>query len=803
MDPQKRIDKILEAVQSRVQDEVCSLLGVDFSLADIKKQLVSKTDAFDNLVGKQICAKIDITGEVEGLGGLFLGIKDAIRLGGTLIMLPSSELEEMIGREEYTEEIEDSYGEIANIISGSFTKDFEEMYTKTCRFVRKEQEKIVPVKVEIDSDEPVRNELFYQVSYSMTLAGTALGEMVMLLPADPFNLSGDDGITSVAEETVSTDDGLETPSAAVATSKFNVEKHKVRVDRLLAACQEKLSGEIGALLGLDVDLSGLKTLLVSKEDFFFDHVSGKQVLADMDVVGDLENRSFFSVSIKDAVYLGGLLVMLPPSELEKTVNEEDFGEDAEDAYGEIANIIAGVYTAVFEEQYTKKLRFIRKSLQQVVPMKVDPESEKPVPDILFYLSSMSLNIDGKAMGDVHMLFPADMLQLDTFGQPDTEETVAENAGVQERDTQVASAADNEITPAFNVEKHKQRVDKLLGLSQGKLAEEVGALLGVEVKLNNLNNRIVNKEDFFFDEVSGRQVLADMDVVGDVEDKSYLSVSLKDAIRIGGALIMLPESELQIFVDDEDFNADMEDAYGEIANIISGVYTAVFEEGYNKQLRFIKTGLQQVVPMKVDPSGDEPIPEQNYYVSSMDLVLGDKELGVINALFPAQMLQLDKLGEEVEEASDVTGSQQPAATVKGKQDDGFSDGTVVAADDMSEPADILLIGDDEVEIVKLKNVLGSRGYRVRVLSCKDELHNYISGDLKAVYLVMRDIDEQVFGMAIKVSSACSLPVIAAAPDWTRSKVIKAVKYGIRDILLTPAAAEDIEENVANNLVKLAA
>ena len=30
--------------------------------------------------------------------------------------------------------------------------------------------------------------------------------------------------------------------------------------------------------------------------------------------------------------------MLPPNELEKVVKEEDFGEDARDAYGEIANI---------------------------------------------------------------------------------------------------------------------------------------------------------------------------------------------------------------------------------------------------------------------------------------------------------------------------------------------------------------------------------------------------------------------------------------------------------------------------------
>ena len=108
-----------------------------------------------------------------------------------------------------------------------------------------------------------------------------------------------------------------------------------------------------------------------------------------------------------------------------------------------------------------------------------------------------------------------------------------------------------------------------------------------------------------------------------------------------------------------------------------------------------------------------------------------------------------------------------------------------------------------EVVKLKEVLGNRGYGVRVLSFKDNVSSFISKELKAVYLVTQDVDEQAFGVAIKVSSACSLPLIAAAPGWTKTKVIKAVKYGVRDILLTPASTEDIEENIANNLVKLAA
>ncbi|WP_457576590.1 hypothetical protein [Desulfomarina sp.] len=816
MDPIKRIDKILEAVQVRVQDEVASLLGVDFLLENIEKQPVTKEEVFDALVGKQICARMELVGEVEGNGALLIGIKDAIRLGGTLIMLPASELDEVISREEYSEEIEDSYGEIANIIAGSFTKDFEEMYPKSFRFVRKEQEKLVPVKVDIESDEPVKNEIFYQVAFSMILDGAPMGKMVMLMPAASLGLHWEDKVVSLSDtapveqnsaEEQEKDEEINTEVESDATAEtvkpnFNVEKHKKRIDRLLTACQEKMSAELGALLGVDIALSDLHNSFVSKEEFFFDHASGKQVLADMEVVGDLEDRSFFSISLKDAIYLGGLLIMLPPSELENVVSEEDFGEEAQDAYGEVANIVSGVYTSVFEEQYTKNLRFIRKELQQVVPMKVDPESDEPVPDVPYYLSSMTLNIEGKSYGKVHMLFPVELLQLSSFGQPQAqvvEEAVVETA--PENENRESAPAPSEKKADFNIERHRKRVDKLLGLCQEKMADEVGALLGVDVQLLDQENRIVNKEDFFFEEVSGKQIIADMEVVGEIEDKSYLVISQKDAIRIGGTLIMLPENELQSSVEDGDFSEDIEDAYGEIANIISGVYTAVFEEGYTRQIRFIKKDLHQVLPMKVDPESEEPFPDQEYYVSSMKLVLGGNEAGKVHMVFPSIMLQLDGLGaKEQEQEAEARGT---AHSVSSGSNGESSRPAPVAADDGRRPIDILLIGDDMTEIEKLQSVFGKKGFEIRVLSFKDEVHNYIPGELKAVYLVMREINEQGFGVAIKVSSSCSLPLIAAAPGWTKTKVIKAVKYGIRDILLTPATTEDIEENIDNNLLKMAA
>ena len=821
MDPQKRIDKILDAVETRIQEEVGGLLGVEFTLIGGNREPATKEDAFDDLLGKQVCAKMDITGDVSGEGCLLMGIKDAIRLGGTLVMLPASELEEVMGREEYNEEIEDSYGEIANIIAGSFTTDFEEMYPKSLRFVRKEQEVLHPAKVDIESDEPVKKQTYYRVVFSMVLDGKQMGDLIMLMPTEPFELTWDDATTGGTEketeaeppasEEASDDASPSTDSEVTKPSvKIDAAKQKKRVDRILSECEKRLSDEMTALLGVDVLFSDQRNQFINKEDFFFEHASGKQVIADLEVVGDREDSGYFSINLKDAIHLGGVLIMLPPSELENVVTEEDFGDDGQDAYGEVANILSGVYTAVFEEQYNENIRFIRKELHKIVPLKVDVESDTPFANRTYYVSSMSLTVDGKQLGDVHMIIPADMLHLESIPEEnDVIDDAVDGKSAQQTNEQTDSDSDTIAKtetdkagePEFDFERHRKRVDKLLESCRLKVAEEVGAMLAVEVTLDNMENKVISKEDFFYEEVSGKQILANLDIVGDIQGKSYLSVNVKDAIRIGGVLIMLPASELDAAIAEESFSEDAEDAYGEIANIISGVYTAVFEEGYTKSVRFVKTELLQILPMKVDIESDEPVENQDYYLSSMDLTIDGNSLGKVNFILPAELMQIaDPVQEEVQEqpiAEKTKAETTPGAP--GAENTSQS----IGKESERQSVDILLVSDNVGEAEKIMEALSTMGYFVKSISFQDDVQGYIPGELKAIYLVMEEVNELAFGAAIKISSSCTLPLIAAGSGWTKSKVIKAMKYGVQDILLTPASQDDVKENVANNLMKLAA
>ncbi len=606
-------------------------------------------------------------------------------------------------------------------------------------------------------------------------------------------------------------------------------KTKKKIDAILELTQERVGSEVGGLMGATLIMSDLSTRLISKEDFF-DEPSGKLIFSAMQLSGEIEGDGCILISIKDAIRLGGTLIMLPNNELEEVAASEEYSEEIEDSYGEIANLIAGAYTKTFEEMYPKNFRFIRKTQEIISPAKVDIESDKPIPNQNYYQVTAAMKLNDTEMGNLILLIPAAPLGLDedtpapeqksdgdeAAAAPEsvsTETSTEDNTGKNDADTLLAEGQTPPVK-SFDVNKHKKRVDACLKECSTRIGEEVGALLGDTVKLSEHATRLVNKEDYFFDEASGKQILAHIDTVGDLEGKSYLYIGLKDAIFIGGTLIMLPPAELENIVSEEEFNDDAEDAYGEIANIIAGVYTKVFEEQYPGKLRFIKTNLEQVVPMKVETESDEPMPDTMYYMATSKMTIGKTSLSDLQFLIPSSLIKLDQLGTEtvaddavaVDEKSTGEDSDTTVkSTVTGTTHDvGGSDRVgIKKAGDATLNPEFLFVSNDGDACSRMSSVLNEQGVVYKILGYKDSVSDYLPGNVKAIFLVMTEVNEKGLGVAIKISTASALPLIAVGPGWTRSKVIKAVKYGVADILLIPASDDDIIEKLDSIQAKKAA
>ncbi|MGL1931462.1 MAG: hypothetical protein OCC45_06835 [Desulfotalea sp.] len=634
-----------------------------------------------------------------------------------------------------------------------------------------------------------------------------------------------------------------------------------KLDRILEEAGKQVQGDVAALLGASFELSPFSSTIKTKEDCFAD-LMGKQAFSHVDVSGEINDKAGLIINVRDAVFLGATLVMIPDSEIEELVSREEYNEEIDDSYGEIANIIIGSISKVFEENFPTSCRLVRKETEVISPLKIDCDSDALVPNQEYYLATGQIKVGEKDLGDISIMLPASSFGIEVDSGAvdssvegasesigDNSTTEAEVASVEEPNVPVLDPV--EVVTPEEREKIKKRLDTLLEESFNKMGGEIGMLLGVEASVVDLQNKVVSKENFFLDEVQGKRVISEFDMTGSIAGACYFDLSIRDAIHLGGVLIMLPPSELENVVNEEDFDEDAEDAYGEIANIISGVYTSVFEEQHSSGTRFIRKEMTRVMPMKVDTASDAPFPDQDYYVSSMQLVVNEQDLGRINFLLPAMSFGV-LASQEEEVAAQNTSAREPSAVsgngnsqqagqpqmggssnsdipvnqvVDGQQQQGdattqvaneqivgdaaaigqqVSSSHVFAPVQEGQTYDVLVVSNEAHETGKIIQILQEKGYVVGQLGYNDSLNSYISQQLKAIYIVMDEVSEQAFGVAIKISTGSdALPLIAVGPSWTRSKVIKAVKYGVKDILLSPTMPDDISDNISRNIEALAA
>ena len=602
-----------------------------------------------------------------------------------------------------------------------------------------------------------------------------------------------------------------------------------RIENTLTLAVSRMQEEVTGLLGADFLLTNDNHSFIGK-DKFFEQATGKQVVAKVSLSGDLEGTGCLMADINDAIRLGGTLIMLPPSELEEFIGREDYSEDVADAFGEIANILCGALSKAFEENYPKACRLVRQEQAIIKPGKVDIASAEPFPDQRYYQLRAAMSLAGAEMGNLFILLPAEPFGLDASAETQatvsqTEATPADTAASQTREEgleksqgkttaaetvpeSAASAQAPEAAPAppatnatANAEKEakewqdwKDRFDTSLTDASQTLQVEFASLLGADVQFGAPENRLVTKEEFFHQECDTPQLMADMEIAGDMNGLAYLFCSLQDAIHLGGTLIMLPPSELEVVVAENDLTPDAEDAYGEIVNIIAEVYGDVFESLAKKKFHLDKRGLQKVLSLDVEVAGDTPIPDTLYYQSALSMSVEGKQLGKLRLLLPADLLELRPpvtiatAQPETARRQATPGQQpQPGSIATPPLAAGRTDGAIEA----------LVISDDETQAERIAAVIAQAGMTAKKIGFKDNLYAWLPGQVRVIFVVMREIDEQAFGIVIKVS-ACPLPLVAVAPGWTRSRVIKAARYGVSDILASPASEAVIGESLHNNL-----
>ena len=608
--------------------------------------------------------------------------------------------------------------------------------------------------------------------------------------------------------------------------------HRAIIDVVCKSGLEKLAGEISALLGQDLSCSQIHLDLTSKARLFSDPTREKTILAHMSVGGEREGQCYLLTRASTAAILGGTLIMLPQDMIEEHAKTGTLDGELQDAYSEVANIIAGVFTQAFVDKYPKTIRFIKKTIEELTPTKIDPDADTPFPPGNYYLASCQMSIDDQDLGPLEFVVPAAIFDLEESAPPAAQAAPvkpaqpepAVSAPEQPRPVEEPKSAPPQVAEPAAPQKQtkkpfveaKKIIDVVFKATIGQIGEEIGALLGQSLKCDDVQLVMTSKADFFSQHCLEKSVLTHLKVTGDKEGLGFMLTQIPDAIIMGGTLIMLPEDQIEEQQQAGQFDGEVADAYGEIANILSGSLTQTFLDRYPGQIRFIKTDSEVVVPTKVDIASAAPFPEGDYYLASFAIHMEDYELQRMLLIFPAEVFQLDgttevpATGQPAAAAAPAPGEwggppATPATPDRQQQPPAASQPAAPAVTASAPTATpiVMIVSDQQNATAPFVDILSTAGYECRVLSFQDEVKElFQQHNILGIFLVMAQVGEKGFAAAIKLQSAGRTlpPIIFAGPEWTRSAVLRAVKYGAKDILMTPASHDEIREKVDRYLKK---
>ena len=573
--------------------------------------------------------------------------------------------------------------------------------------------------------------------------------------------------------------------------------HRERLEQTLSLCRDRIQEEVAALIGKPFHLGAPVFRLIDGHALGSEEVGSGRVFAPVRLDGEVEGMGLLLLRLRDALRIGGLLVMLPEVELRQAVEAEAWTEETADTFAEVAGIVCGALSAVFKEQFPRQVRFLAAG-QQAVPAG-EPVAAASLPAGEVLVLSLPMEAEGCDFGAFTLALPAAPFGLVAAGAATTPAEAVDGEAEFARPDGDADTirADGAAWPAAvdapERPDNQRLARRVMADCLARTADAVGNLLGGSLRITPERQLVLDREEVLA-QAGGLQVLARLTVRGEGEGEGCVLTDLPTAAALGGSLLMLPEHELAAAMGADRLDPDLADGFAEVVTVIAGACTAVFaEQDRVARLGFDRGPVETAVPDR------RTLPASGYCLAAGRVSFAGRDLGRLQLLVPASLLgvELPELSADaaLEEAERSTGAG-PEATVTASET-AEKEGSGPGCESDPPPAvEVVLFSDDRGESERILAMLAEMGCTGRVCHFKDPVQGALAPGVRMVVLVMGEVSEQGFGVAIKLASAgLRAPLVAAAPAWTRTLVLQAVKYGVRDILVTPVTAADLRQRMA--------
>jgi len=342
--------------------------------------------------------------------------------------------------------------------------------------------------------------------------------------------------------------------------------------------------------------------------------------------------------------------------------------------------------------------------------------------------------------------------------------------------------------------------EMLGSALKQAGEESGMLLGQELTIA-LSDSLSTSKTSYFGCLDDACFVIGVDSRESYVGQFYLVFSLRDAIVMSSILLGIPPARIQekkrlCIIENDDI-----DAFSEIANMINGSFNTVFQGSLANKVHLKLLSPKKFIPEVDQLSENEPLPEGDYLMFRSKLEMPGQELNHLDVLIPVDLgNQFDPPAatppvETAVSRSAATGSESSAVeTVDGEPSESPSE---IPSSEMGVDS-IVVLEDDDGDRQLMVEAVAFTGFQVMEGTLNADLKELFSGrNVRLVLIGSMDADDRELAVCIKINAIrqdAPPPIIMSAHRWTRTAVLKALKYGAREIIIKPCGEEELAAKV---------
>jgi CheY-like chemotaxis protein len=332
-----------------------------------------------------------------------------------------------------------------------------------------------------------------------------------------------------------------------------------------------------------------------------------------------------------------------------------------------------------------------------------------------------------------------------------------------------------------------KLQKMLVAALNQAAMDGGMLLGHELVVKETEGAMTMKQEYR-KKMEGASFVVGVKSQEDYDGIFYMVFSLRDAIVFGSLLLGVPlarvsEKKKLAIIDSDDI-----DAFSEFTNQVIGSFNSVFKPGLPKKVHLKLLEPKKFIPNVDEITPDAPVPDGEYFIQRAQLAMSEQNFDQLDILIPSNLASFFDLQGDAD-LTVLEAEQTEEEPVKDDSESGMP---------ATKERTVLILENNSVDRQFFQETLSATAIKTMAASLDADLADFFpDSPVKAVLLGVDDADDRELSICIKIRTISTngpLPVIMCAREWTRTGVLKALKYGASDIIMKPCAPDELRDRV---------